>query len=149
MSTATKQQEPTMATVETPVTYYERTGALCASFTKELFKAVPEMDALFILPIWTIPNDRLPPAILYYRGGEPTAATALRSGVQLSLAAKAHMHHIGQIFNEYDEAAGRLAEKIKGHQSHLANLEEMIRAKTAELESLGSGRSGETPHAPE
>lgn len=89
-------------------------------FCKNLLAAVPELAALAIVPVWQVPPENFPPALLRFRDPTQTPMAAILQLLKIMAGFSQNLNKelIGQ-FQMFDNYAKELAEKIQQNEEKL------------------------------
>lgn len=99
---------------------FKRAEEFCVS----IMEAIPELDALAIVPVWNAPPENFPPAMLRFRNPmEPPMSGVLQLLQNMAKFGQALNREMLTQFQMFDNHARELAERIR-------HAEEQLQAKT-------------------
>jgi len=116
-------------------TFYDNFMQRAKQFGADTLRLIPELEGIAIVPSYLVPQDRLPFGMIMGRNGplcQP--AEIMHMAVQLHGCLQTQLQHA---FDTMKEINAFMTEQ----RNTLANIQEQIDAKRAELQSL----SGESP----
>jgi hypothetical protein len=89
-------------------------------FCRNLLAAVPEIGAVAIVPVWQVPPENIPPALLRFRNPAETPMAAILQLLKTlaNFSQNLNRELLGQ-FQMFDNYAKELAEKIQQNEEKL------------------------------
>lgn len=123
----------TPANTPTPLpreTFDQAVFSRAATFARDLFLIVPELESVAIIPSWSIQQDRVPYAFVQGRNGAMQGASELlRMMYQVHGTSTYLMQQGLRMLQAFDREAADLAALIETRRGELAQLEQELAAQ--------------------
>jgi hypothetical protein len=116
------------------------------AFALQLMRDIPELEAVAILPSWTVQQDRLPAGLMVGADGPlKHPGEMMRMALLLHRAMHEHLDGLLQIIGDIDQHAAELSQLITTRRQELNELEQQLLVTRAQPEPA----DGHTPPRPD